>query len=123
MTKLDLIKENKEPAIAALNSYLDAIYNLTDKYFDDNGELYPFLPEDKKVLDFIEETRKDALKYEKVRRKLIDNDFNLSLYEINLIGLSFFHSFKTMATQIENLTKARNEIEKIWKQLLAKEEN
>lgn len=123
MTKLDLIKENKEPAIAALNSYLDAIYNLTDKYFDDNGNLYFFLSKDKKVLDFIEETRKDALKYEKVRRKLIDNDFNLSLYEINLIGLSFFHSFKTMYAEIENLTKALNEVEKIWKQLLAKEKN
>ena len=32
--KINYIKENKEAAIAALTSYLDSIYNLTDEFFD-----------------------------------------------------------------------------------------
>ena len=30
--KLSLIKENRDAAIAAINSYLDRVYDLTDKY-------------------------------------------------------------------------------------------
>jgi hypothetical protein len=35
--KIKVIKEFKEPAIAALNSYLDLIYDLHEKYFDNSG--------------------------------------------------------------------------------------
>ena len=35
--KNELIKEFQEPAIAALERYLDSIYNLTDEYFNESG--------------------------------------------------------------------------------------
>lgn len=35
--KIEIVKEFKEPAIVAINSYLDLIYDLNEKYFDDNG--------------------------------------------------------------------------------------
>nr|DAD58778.1 MAG TPA: hypothetical protein [Caudoviricetes sp.] len=33
-TKIEKIKAEKESAIEALNLYLDSIYNMTDRFFD-----------------------------------------------------------------------------------------
>lgn len=89
--KRKLIKENKDAAIAALNSYLDTIYKLTDTFFDKDGNRLKELPSEPKLEDFITSTKIDATRYEKVREKLIKNDFNLSLFEINEVGLAFLY--------------------------------
>lgn len=121
--KLSLIKENKDAAIAAINSYLDRVYDLTDKYFNEDLSLKEGLTPDEKVEKFIRELRSDCVKYESVRQKLINSDFNLSLYEINLIGLSFMYVAQTWKKQIEMLTKAKSEAENIVQSLLAKKES
>jgi hypothetical protein len=121
--KLSLIKENKDAAVAAINSYLDKVYDLTDKYFNEDLSLKEGLTPDEKVEKFIRELRSDCVKYESVRQKLINSDFNLSLYEINLIGLSFMYVAEIWKQQIEMLTKAKSEAENIVQSLLAKKES
>ena len=121
--KLSLIKENKDAAVAAINSYLDRVYDLTDKYFNEDLSLKEGLTPDEKVEKFIRELRSDCVKYESVRQKLINSDFKLSLYEINLVGLSFMYVAQTWKQQIEMLTKAKSEAENIVQSLLAKKES
>lgn len=121
--KLSLIKENKDAAVAAINSYLDRVYDLTDKYFNEDLSLKEGLTPDEKVEKFIRELRSDCVKYESVRQKLINSDFNLSLYEINLVGLSFMYVAQIWKQQIEMLTKAKSEAENIVQSLLAKKES
>ena len=53
MSKIELIKKYKKTAIAALNSYLDSMYNLTDKYFDKEGKMLPLPERNEKVENFI----------------------------------------------------------------------
>lgn len=117
--KINLIRDNREAAIAALNVYLDKIYKLTDDYFE-NGKLKEGLTPDAKLEKFILELRDDATKFESVRRKLIDNDFNLSLEEVNYIALGFVYMAESWQSQIKNLTLAVEQARTITKTLTAK---
>ena len=117
--KINLIRDNREAAIAALNVYLDKIYKLTDDYFE-NGKLKEGLTPDAKLEKFILELRDDATKFESVRRKLIDNDFNLSLEEVNYIALGFVYMVESWQSQIKNLTLAVEQARTITKTLMAK---
>lgn len=123
MSKIELIKQYKETAIAALNNYLDSMYNLTDKYFDKDGKMLPLPERNEQVENFIQEVRADTQKYESVRRKLIDENFDLSLYEINLVALSFNFTIETMKKQIENLTRTTEVLSDLVAALMAKKEN
>ena len=118
--KIQLIKENKDAAIAALNSYLDKIYNLTDQYFTKDNQLKEGLTKDEKLEKFLIELKNDASKYESVRRKLIDENYNLSLKEINYIALAFTYVSATWQTMIKNLTKAIEETKPIVSKLMEK---
>ena len=117
--KIQLITENKDAAVAAINSYLDKIYKLTDDYFED-GKLKEGLSSDAKLEKFILELRDDAIKFESVRRKLIDNDFNLSLEEVNYIALGFVYMAESWRSQIKKLTLAVEQAQAITKVLMAK---
>lgn len=117
--KINLIRDNRDAAIAALNVYLDKIYKLTDDYFED-GKLKAGLSSDAKLEKFILELRDDATKFESVRRKLIDNDFNLSLEEVNYIALGFVYMAESWQSQIKNLTLAVEQARTITKTLMAK---
>lgn len=117
--KINLIRDNRDAAIAALNVYLDKIYKLTDDYFED-GKLKEGLSSDAKLEKFILELRDDATKFESVRRKLIDNDFNLSLEEINYIALGFVYMAESWRSQIKKLTLAVEQAQAITKVLMAK---
>lgn len=123
MSKIELVKQYKETAIAALNSYLDSMYNLTDKYFDKEGKMLPLPEKNEKVENFINEVRTDTQKYESVRRKLIDENFDLSLYEINLVALSLLFTTETMKKQVNNLTQTIEILSTLAEVLMAKEEN
>ena len=118
--KIQLIKENKDAAIAALNSYLDKIYNLTDQYFTEDNQLKEGLTKDEKLEKFLIELKNDASKYESVRRKLIDENYNLSLKEINYVALAFTYVSATWQTMIKNLTKAIEETKLIVSKLMEK---
>lgn len=117
--KINLIRDNRDAAIAALNVYLDKIYKLTDDYFED-GKLKEGLSSDAKLEKFILELRDDATKFESVRRKLIDNDFNLSLEEVNYIALGFVYIAESWRSQIKKLTLAVEQAQAITKVLMAK---
>lgn len=117
--KINLIRDNRDAAIAALNVYLDKIYKLTDDYFED-GKLKEGLSPDAKLEKFILEIRDDATKFESVRRKLIDNDFNLSLEEVNYVALGFVYMAESWQSQIKNLTLAVEQARTIIKTLMAK---
>ena len=118
--KIQLIKENKDAAVAALNSYLDKIYNLTDQYFTEDNQLKEGLTKDEKLEKFLIELKNDASKYESVRRKLIDENYNLSLKEINYVALAFTYVSATWQTMIKNLTKAIEETKPIVSKLMEK---
>ena len=118
--KIQLIKENKNAAIAALNSYLDKIYNLTDQYFTEDNQLKEGLTKDEKLEKFLIELKNDASKYESVRRKLIDENYDLSLKEINYVALAFTYVSATWQTMIKNLTKAIEETKSIVFKLMEK---
>lgn len=117
--KINLIRDNRDAAIAALNIYLDKIYKLTEDYFED-GKLKEGLSSDAKLEKFILELRDDATKFESVRRKLIDNDFNLSLEEVNYVALGFVYMAESWQSQIKNLTLAVEQARTITKTLMAK---
>lgn len=119
--KIQLIKENKDAAVAALNSYLDKIYNLTDQYFTEDNQLKEGLTKDEKLEKFLIELRNDASKYESVRRKLLDENYDLSLKEINYVALAFTYVSATWQTMIKNLTKAIEETKPIVSKLMEKE--
>lgn len=118
--KIQLIKENKDAAIAALNSYLDKIYTLTDQYFTKDNQLKEGLTKDEKLEKFLIELKNDASKYESVRRKLIDENYDLSLKEINYVALAFTYVSATWQTMIKNLTKAIEETKLIVSKLMEK---
>lgn len=117
--KINLIRDNRDATVAALNVYLDKIYNLTDSYFD-NGVLKKELTPDEKLQNFLLELRDDAQKFEAVRKKIIDNDFNLSLKEINYVALAFTFLSESWQNQIKNLTTAREQAQQIIKILMGK---
>lgn len=119
--KRDLIKANKDAAVAALNAYLDQIYNLTDTFFDEEGKRLAVLSPDQKLEDFITSTRSDAARYEKVREKVSKNDFNLSLLEINEVGLAFLYVLIVWEKQINNLRAASDQAKTIFNSLVDKE--
>ena len=118
--KIQLIKENKDAAVAALNSYLDKIYTLTDQYFTKDNKLKEGLTKDEKLEKFLIELRNDASKYESVRRKLLDENYDLSLKEINYVALAFTYVSATWQTMIKNLTKAIEETKLIVSKLMEK---
>lgn len=117
--KINLIRDNRDAAIAALNVYLDKIYKLTEDYFD-GDTLKKGLTPDAKLENFILELRDDAAKFESVRRKLINNDFNLSLEEVNYVALGFVYLSESWRSQIKNLNMAVEQSQAIVKVLMEK---
>lgn len=125
INKIYLIRDNKDAAIAALNNYLDRIYKLTEDYFED-GKLKEGLTSDEKIEKFVLELRHDAEKYENVRRKLINNDFNLSLVEINHIALAFVYMVERWKNEVKLLSNTiiqANDIIKVLMSTLGSDTN
>ena len=116
--KQKLIKQNKEGAISALNAYLDSIYDLTDQYFDEEGNLLPYLSKDEKLESFVKDLRERSKEYESVRAKIIQDDFSLSLPEINLVGLSFLFVVIRGGNIIKKLQKSQQESKRIFECLV-----
>ena len=110
--KIFAIQENREAAIAAIDGYLDYAYSLRDTFLDENGNLKEFLTPDANAEALIPSEEKANI-YENIRMKLKNEDFNLSLFEINYIGLAFFFSQCKMKNRIDELKIAIDEIKDI----------
>ena len=115
--KIEYIKENKDAAVVAVTSYLDAIYSIKEKFLNEDGTLREELPKDEKAENFIKSMQHDAAMFEIVRQKLICRDFNLSLAEISRVGICFFFMKEQMTKQVETLNegiaKANSLVEKL----------
>lgn len=118
INKIYLIRDNRDAAIAALNNYLDRIYKLTEDYFED-GKLKEGLTPDEKIEKFVLELYHDAEKYENVRRKLINNDFNLSLIEINHVALAFVYMVERWKNEVKLLSNTITQANDIIKVLMS----
>ena len=120
--KIEFIKENKVLAVAALNTYLDSIYDITDDFFDERGNRKSVLPPDSNAESFILETRATAEKFENVRQKLNLDDFNLSTLEINYIALAFLYVTISIGKQLEQIEKTYSQAKEVYNKLIAAEE-
>lgn len=118
--KQSLIKEQKEVVQGVLNIYLDSVYDLTDPFYDEDGNLKSSHSLKEDGVNFVESLRKDAECTEKVRRKVIDNDFNLSLFEINIIIICFKYVHLLWNKNIEQIQAASKEADDIISSLESK---
>lgn len=82
--KREIVSENKDVSIAALNAVLDRIYDLKDMREQRKTA------ESEMEIKLFDELEYDSSKYENVRAKLLKSDFNLSLAEINYVALAFY---------------------------------
>lgn len=112
--KREIIVKNKSPALAAINGYLDKMYYLTDEITEKKKDI-----KDEKAKKFILSLIDEEKIYERVRRKLIDDE-ELSLMEINYIRLAFLYSKGCLEEQIENAQKAIELINEIDSAILEK---
>lgn len=115
--KREIIVKNKDPAIAALDSVLDRIYDLSDVTLDKKSDNVG----NANIQQLVEELKKDASKYEKVRRKLLYGDIDLSLTEINYIALAFHFCAERMRGEVISLNKAIGISESMVKKLMSAE--
>ena len=117
MNKIDVIREHKDDFVAALNAYLDRMYGMTETYLEENGDVKDFLSADEKLENFVKELKEDEEKYEKVRRKILDNDFELSPTEIQLAGLAMAYCIIRFDKHIEEVQIAKQNAIEIYNQI------
>lgn len=127
--KITLIKNSKDSVVAALNAYLDRIYNLTDPFFK-NNELVDVsnineilnkngeeVGDTKNFLDFIKSFRNSTNDFENVRKKILSDDFNLSAKDISYVEIAFTYTGTVFNRKIKELQEAINLNNEILKKL------
>lgn len=127
--KISLIKNSKDSVVAALNVYLDRIYNLTDPFFE-NNELIDVsnineilnkngeeVDDTKNFLDFIKSFRNSTNDFENVRKKILSDDFNLSAKDISYVEIAFTYTGAVFNRKIKELQEAINLNNEILKKL------
>ncbi len=118
--KQEIVRNNKDPSLAALKSMLDRIYELTDDFLNEKGNVKTTLTPDYKAGKFLQSLRDDIPKLEKVREKIQNNDFSLSLVEINYVALAFVYVRARFEKQIKNINEAIRQSTEIINNLMAK---
>ena len=117
-TKIELIKENSKAALVALDAQIKTTENLIkNKAFleiDDNRS---------KLYEKVETSlREDLVNEQNVRNKIKKNDFNLSLFEINIVALAFFYQEKVFEKQKQTLETLISKTNTLFQQLTEEEE-
>lgn len=80
------------------------------------------MDKNEKVEKFIKDLKDNAaVQYESVRHKLLKDDFNLSLYEINLIASVFIYVREVWLKDIKKLKGAAEEAEEVIEKLTSAE--
>ena len=118
MNKSDLIREHKEDTLAGLNALLDRLYSLKE-FENEHGEIKEELQSqgDETWKNYVLNMTSDIVKYEKLRRKIMNNDFNFTTEEIFDLAQVYFYLNCSWKKQIEMLEKAVVESDKIFKEL------
>ena len=114
--KQNTIKEYSEAALAALDNQINTIKNLIDNYDLLNEEDRISYAKSK------EDLAETLERNEKVRAKLIQNDFNLSLFEINVVALAFYYQEQVLSRQQQALNSLIFKTHNLVQILMAKEE-
>lgn len=114
----DLIKDNKDAILAALNFYLDYIYSVKESFFDEQGNRKSELSPDEGLENLISSLANNTDRYEKIRRKILDGDFNLSLAEKDYAGLAVFFWVRMAENQIRTLTAAKEKGRELYNAIL-----
>lgn len=99
------IQENKDYVVTLLNAALDTIYNIVDglKEIKENSEVVT--EEIEEAMRAYVEQKNNAEQFEKVRRKIIADDFKLSLLEINQINLAALFCEQVLRNDVERRLK------------------
>ena len=118
MNKIDLIKEHKEDSLAGINALLDRLYSLK-QFENEHGEIKEELMSqgDDVWKNYVLSMTKDIVKYEKLRQKIINGDFNFTTVEINDLAQVYFYLSCSWKKQIEMLEKAVIESDNMVKEL------
>lgn len=116
--KLYILQQEKENIIAALDSYIDYITMLEESFFNEDGSLKLGLPPDERVENLIKSSNESKVRYENVRQKLINDDFNLSLLEIDYAMLALKFVIIKLNNNIKTFSSAKEKIEDIIKVLV-----
>lgn len=80
------------------------------------------MDKNEKIEKFIKDLKDNAaVQYESIRHKLLKDDFNLSLYEINLIASIFIYVREVWLKDIKKLERAAKEAEGVIEKLTSAE--
>lgn len=122
--KIEIIKQNKDACIAALEAVLDTLYNVTDPVWqvDKDGNLDLGL-KDKKALAQAISLREDINKYDPIRLKLKADNFELDVKEVAYISIAFFFCGERARNQIKSMEKAKELCDALYVTLNSKDEN
>lgn len=118
--KIEIVRKNKDPALAALESVTDRIYDYTDTFLNKEGNLMTAKLGDYRAQQYFLNLREDAKKYESVRSKLLNDNFDLSLSEVNYVALSFFYCEKNLQDQADAMLKAASFAHDLYEELTEK---
>jgi hypothetical protein len=121
--KIEVVKQNKDACIAALESVIDTLLNVTDPVWqvDKDGNLDLGL-KDKKALAMAIQLREDVNKYDPIRLKLKADNFDLDKLEIAYISIAFFFCGERARQQIAAMEKAKELSDTLYVVLNSKDE-
>ena len=122
--KIELIKEHKTDTLAALSVYITHVYDMSNPFFNKNGELIQDAIKtetDEEYIKFIKSFRQSVREFETLEAKIKKNDFNLSLLEIDRIALVFQYMEEVFKKQLQQTEWAIAECKKVSDQLMETE--
>lgn len=119
--KIELIKEHKTDTLAALSVYITHVYDMSNPFFNKNGELIQNAIKtetDEEYIKFIKSFRHSVREFETLEAKIKKNDFNLSLLEIDRIALVFQYMEEVFKKQLQQTEWAISECKRVSDQLM-----
>ena len=121
--KREIITNNKDPSIAAINAVLDTYYEILSPITSKDGKVFNLSAvKDDKARDFVVNLKKDIDKFEKVRHNVI-NDNELTEIDIAYIGVAYMFNSIKIRQQLEAYTKAKDLCDNLSHELLDKIED
>lgn len=117
--KRNLISENKDCIIAALESVVDTYYNYLAPVTNDKNNIKTAMFKDKNAETFALEMKKDVVKYEQVLAKVKKGDA-IDIIDIAFIGSALIFCEIRATKQIESLQKAQKLIVNLKNDLQSK---
>lgn len=98
--KIEVVKQNKDSCIAALQATIDTFLNLRD--VTDPQKL-----QDEKAIKAYQDVDNDIHKYDNIRIKLEKNDYDLSLLEVSYISVALWYCQLSAEKKIAVMKKAQ----------------